>query len=99
MYSKGWFQSFTHRNQLSYRRITGSVTRPTAIVGSNSLDSIISRFKSDIDLEKNIYINMDETSVQFNMPLSYTWTQSGHLKSQSKINFRSEIRSNCTLDL
>ena len=76
LYSKGWFQRFVHRNKLSYRRITGSVTRPS-LVGSTSLDSIITRFRNGIDLENNIYINMDETSVHFDMPLSYTWTQRG----------------------
>ena len=51
-YSKGWFQGFVRRNHLSYRRITGSVVRPS-LIGSNNpmmIESIISSFKREIDL-------------------------------------------------
>ena len=48
------------------------------------IESIISSFKREIDLNRNIYINMDETSVHFDMPLSYTWTR----KSERRVKVR-----------
>ena len=63
-YSKGWFQRFTRRNNLTYRRVTGSVTRPPLHVANNTID-VVNGFKSEIDLNSYVYTNMDE----FDMPL------------------------------
>ena len=49
MYSKGWFQGFTRRNKLSYRRITGSVTRPlNNTLNTTSIDNVVTNFKRQI---------------------------------------------------